>query len=249
MGRAWTEVLDAALSPAPRVRYARGLFGFVLGILRLVATVAGPHIARALKPPDPPPQKLSDTLVEAGDKLIGKLLDRVRGKQPETIRNAPPPTPAIPWGWYLSVAATSLGMPGALAGTGAGVRRENHRLAASAIVTGSLAVAWTYIVAALVIALAIFFLLLLFGAMGGKSSILQPHIRSIRGKASTAWNRHPPSSSRPFAGTSGGPDFITTTSCSQSVLAGMAGAYCSRATVRPSSSRPSSGTLSRPQAA
>ena len=207
MGRAWTEVLDAALSPAPRVRYARGLFGFVLGILRLVATVAGPHIARALEPPDPPPQKLSDTLVEAGDKLIGKLLDRVRGKQPETIRNAPPPTPAIPWGWYLSVAATSLGMPGALAGT-VPVRRENHRLAASAIVTGSLAVAWTYIVAALVIALAIFFLLLLFGAMGGKSSILQPHIRSIRGKASTAWNRHPPSSSRPFAGTSGGPDLL-----------------------------------------
>ena len=54
-----------------------------------------------------------------------------------------------------------------MAGTGAWIRRENHRLATSAIIAGSLAVAWVYIVAALVIALAIVFLLVFFGTVGG----------------------------------------------------------------------------------
>jgi hypothetical protein len=67
----------------------------------------------------------------------------------------------------LSVAATSLGLVGSLSGTAGWIRREDPRMAASAITVGALAVAWVYIVAALVIALVIFFLLLLGGALGG----------------------------------------------------------------------------------
>ncbi len=160
---------DTTARPAtpPRTRYALGSLGLVVGVVALVAAVAGPHIAKALKPPEPPPQKLSDTLVEAGDKFVGRLLDRARGKQAQPAAEPPPVPSATPWDWYLSVAATSLGLVGALSGTVGWVRREDHRLAASAIVTGSLAVAWAYIVAALVIALVIVFLLLLFGALGG----------------------------------------------------------------------------------
>jgi hypothetical protein len=128
---------DSALPPQPRVRYALGLLGFVLGILGLTAAVAGPRIAEALKPPEPPPQKLSDTLAEAGDKFVGRVLDRVRGKKPAAAAETHPSPPPTPWGWYLSVAATSLGLVGAVAGTGGWVRREDHRLAASAIIAGS----------------------------------------------------------------------------------------------------------------
>jgi hypothetical protein len=160
-------VLDSTALPERPVRYALGLLGFIFGVTGLIAAVAGPHIAQALKPLEPPPQKLADKLAEAGDKFVGRLLDRVRGKQAEKVVDALPPAPPAPWGWYLSVAATALGLVGAVAGTGAWIRRENHRLAASAIITGSLAVAWVYIVAALVLALAIMFLVMMFGTLGG----------------------------------------------------------------------------------
>jgi hypothetical protein len=68
---------------------------------------------------------------------------------------------------YLSVAATSLGLIGSLSGTAGWIRREDSRMAVSAITVGALAVAWVYIMAALVIALVIVILLMLDGALGG----------------------------------------------------------------------------------
>jgi hypothetical protein len=44
-----------------------GFFGLLVGSVGLVIVVVHPYPAEALKPP-PPPQKLSDTLAEAGDK-------------------------------------------------------------------------------------------------------------------------------------------------------------------------------------
>ena len=72
------------------MRYALGLLGFFFGIVGLSAAIAGPHIAQALKPPEPPPPKLSDTIAEAGDKLVGRVLDRVRGRKTETATTATP---------------------------------------------------------------------------------------------------------------------------------------------------------------
>jgi hypothetical protein len=167
-------VNEAPVAPQPlRTRYALGLLGLLVGVLGLFAAVARPHIAEALKPPkppEPPPQKLSDTLADAGDKFVDRIIDRLREKKAEPAAKAPPPSPPTPWDLYLAVAATSLGLVGALAGTAGWVRREDHRLAASSIVVGVLALAWVQIVAALVIAFLIVFLLLLGGAIGGMLS-------------------------------------------------------------------------------
>ncbi len=163
---------DSTPTPTVRLSHPRprfGLIGLLVGSVGLVIAVVHPHLAEALKPPPPPPQKLSDTLAEAGDKFVGRMIDRVRGKKAATP--APPPPPPqpqpLPWAWYLSLAATSLGLIGAASGTIAWVRREDHRLAASAITAGALAVAWVYILAALVIALVIVFLLFLLAPSGG----------------------------------------------------------------------------------
>jgi hypothetical protein len=69
------------------------------GVLGLTAAVAGPRIAEALKPPVPPPQTLSDTLAEAGDMFVGRVLDRVRGKKPAAAAETQPPPPPTAWGW------------------------------------------------------------------------------------------------------------------------------------------------------
>ncbi len=155
---------DAVLTPpAQRRRPWFGLFGLLAAMLGFPLAVTSPYIVEFLRPP-PAPHKLSDTLAEAGDKLVGRLIDRVRGRKPD----APLIPPAErPWLLYLSVAATSLGLIGSLAGTVGWICREDHRLAGSAIAVGALAVAWTYIVAALVIALVLCFLLLLSGYFGG----------------------------------------------------------------------------------
>ncbi len=153
---------DAVLSPPARPRRSWfGLIGFVAAVLGLPLAIASPYIAEFLKPP-PAPHKLSDTLAEAGDKLVGRLIDRVRGRKPD----APVIPPAErPWLLYLTITATSLGLIGSLAGTVGWIRREDHRLAGSAIAVGALAVAWMYIVAALVIALVLIFFLWLSGNM------------------------------------------------------------------------------------
>jgi hypothetical protein len=157
------ESITAIVRP-PRIRYGLGLFGLIVGSVGLAVAVTQPYIAEALKPPPPPPQKFSDTLTEAGEKFVGRMIDRVRGKKAEPLAAPAPPQPRpIPWPWYLSITATSLGLIGAVLGTASWIRREDHRLAASAIVASALAVAWIYIVVALVIALVIVFLLPLLG--------------------------------------------------------------------------------------
>lgn len=151
----------------PRTRYGFGLSGLLFGFVGLAVAVACPYIAEALKPPPPPPQKLSDTLAEAGEKFVGRMIDRVRGKKTASPAELPPQPQPIPWTRYFALTATALGLLGAVLGTASWIRREDHRLAASAILAGALAVAWIYIVAALVIALVIVFLLLLLGALNG----------------------------------------------------------------------------------
>jgi hypothetical protein len=154
-------------SPPPRFRYGFGLFGLSIGVIGLALAVGRPHIAEALERarPKEPPQKLSDALADAGDKFVGRMIDRVRGKKHEAAVRPPRPEPT-PWLWYFSIVATGLGFAGSLSGTVSWIRREDHRLAASAIVAGALAVAWVYIIAALVIAFVIFFLLILLGSVG-----------------------------------------------------------------------------------
>jgi hypothetical protein len=99
---------------------------------------------------------------------LDRMLDRARGKA-AAPKAKPPPKPQSRerlWLLYLSVAATSLGLVGSLSGTVGWIRREDSRLAGSAIAVGALAVAWIYIVAALVTALVIVFLFLLASALG-----------------------------------------------------------------------------------
>ncbi len=159
-----TDSIDVVpVTPVHRVRSALGLVGLVLGVIGLAGAVARPYVEEALKPP---PEKLSDVIADAGEKLVVRAVDHMRHKKAEPAAKQPPPPPARPVGWQLSVAATSLGFVGAVCGAVGWVRREDQRLAASATVAGSVAVALTNLVAALVIALAIVLLLVLRGALG-----------------------------------------------------------------------------------
>ena len=141
--------------------YACGSFGLIVGIIGLALAVAHPHIAEASRSPEPPPRKLSEIIAEAGDKFVGRIIVRAKGKKTEPGIVQPASMPRTPWTWYLTIAATTLGFVGAVSGTVGWIRREDHRLAACAIGAGSLAVAWAYILAALTIALVIVFLILL----------------------------------------------------------------------------------------
>jgi hypothetical protein len=136
-------------------------------VIGLAFAVIQPYIAEALKPPEPPPQKLSDTLAEAGDKFVARMINRMRGKPAQPATKLPPAPHASSAAKSLPIAATSLGLIAAVCGTLGWVRREDHRLAASAIVTGTVAVGWIYIVTALAIALAIVILVLLRGVFAG----------------------------------------------------------------------------------
>lgn len=153
---------DLRQAPSHRVRYACGAFGLISGLAGLAIALAQPHIAEGLKAPEPPPQRLSETLVEAGDQLVSRMVDRVTGKKSEPAMTPPVPPPVTPWAWYLSIAATALGFIGAVSGVVGWVRIENPRLAASAVAVGSLAIALVYLPgAAFVIALIIVVLLFL----------------------------------------------------------------------------------------
>ena len=100
---------------------------------------------------------------------MDQMLEMARGG-PAVVKAEPPPParpPVWPWALYISVAATSLGLIGSLSGTAGWIRREDSRMAMSAITVGALAVAWVYIMAAVVIALVVVILLMLDGALGG----------------------------------------------------------------------------------
>ena len=149
-------------TPSRSTRYVFGLLGFLLAVLGLACAIGQPYVEEALKPPEPPPKKLSDKLSEAGDKFVGRMVDRVRGEEPQPEEPAPP----VPWGWYVSAAATSLGLAGALGGVVGWVRREDHRLSGAAMATGAAAALWVYVAAALVIALVIVVVLVVLGTIG-----------------------------------------------------------------------------------
>jgi hypothetical protein len=88
-----TEPLESDFD-SPRLRYGFGLAGLVAAAIGLVLGVMQPHITEVMKPlppPEPPPQKMADVLAEAGDKFVGKMVDRVRGRKPEPPRAAPLP--------------------------------------------------------------------------------------------------------------------------------------------------------------
>jgi hypothetical protein len=142
------------ISPSPQAggRYAFGLTGLILALLGLLLVVATPSITRIVNPP----QKLGDAIAEAGDKLMEKVVDRVKGKRP--IEKAQPPVPIKS---YLHLAANTLAVLGAALGAVAWVRREDHRLAGCAMTIGALAIAFHYFVVAVFLAV-IFLTLLLF---------------------------------------------------------------------------------------
>jgi hypothetical protein len=159
--------LEEIASPSQARRPVLGLCGILVATIGLTLAVARPYLAEVLSPPAPPEPKpkVSEIIAEAGEKFVDRMIDKVRRRK--AAAKAIPIPAAIPqpppWPLYLSLAATSLGLIGSLSGTAGWIRREDHRMAGAAIVIGSLAVAWTYIVTALIIALVIFFLLLFCG--------------------------------------------------------------------------------------
>ena len=94
-----------------------------------------------------------------------KMLDRINGKKIEPPV-APQPDPDVMKAWYLSLTSTSLGLVGMLLGTTAWLRREDHRLAAVALVTGFVAVAWVYVVIAVMIGITIAVLIKILQIIG-----------------------------------------------------------------------------------
>jgi hypothetical protein len=143
----------------PARRFALGLFGLILGVAGLATAVAGPFAAEALAPPPEPAKKAAEVIADAGDKLAGRLIDRVKGKRPAPAADAPPAPQPVPWAWYFSAAAMSLGFAGALSGAAGWMRRENPRVAAGAVATGAVAVGWVYLLPAVALAAAVIILL------------------------------------------------------------------------------------------
>ncbi len=155
------------VASGPRTRYGLGLCGLALAVLGLVLAIARPYVAEVLEPPPKPESKISEVVADAGAKFVDRMIDRVRGKSAPP-RAAPAPMPQPPerlWLLILSIAATSLGLAGSLSGTVGWIRREDSRLAGSAIAIGALAVAWIYLMAALVTALVIVFLILIVSTL------------------------------------------------------------------------------------
>jgi hypothetical protein len=160
----------SGIRPKPRTRYGLALCGLLLAAVGLLLALTRPYIAEALEPSRDrePRQKLSHVLAEAGEIFVDRMVEKVRGGA-AAVEAGPPPARAREWPWdlYLSVAATSLGLIGSLSGTAGWIRREDPRMAVSAITVGALAVAWIYIMSALVTALVIVILLILGRALGG----------------------------------------------------------------------------------
>lgn len=151
------------VASGPRTRYGLGLCGLALAVIGLILAIARPYVAEVLEPPPEPRPKVSEVLADAGAKFVDRMIEKARGRA-AVPRAAPAPKPQRPeqlWLLTLSVAATSLGLVGSLSGTVGWIRREDSRLAGSAIAIGALAVAWVYLMAALVTALVIVFLILM----------------------------------------------------------------------------------------
>ena len=104
------------------------------------------------------------TLAEAGDKFVGRMIDRAR-KTPVT--SSPPASLHLSLSFYLGMLAPTLGVAGSALSVAGWIRREDHRMAVSAMVVGFLTVAWLYILAALTLALVIAVLSVLLGAFDG----------------------------------------------------------------------------------
>ncbi|OAI46461.1 hypothetical protein AYO44_11285 [Planctomycetaceae bacterium SCGC AG-212-F19] len=128
-----------------------GIVGAVVAFLGLGLAVLSPGIIQALQPPK---KELAAVVADAGVKLAAKL----KGIKPAP---AAPAQPEIPWALVCSSTATCLGMSGAGSGAVGWIRREDRRLATTAVIAGGLAVAWSYIVLAISVALVLFFLLVL----------------------------------------------------------------------------------------
>ena len=60
-----------------------------------------------------------------------------------------------------------LGLIGASSGAAGWIRREDHQMAAGAILAGFLAVAWSYIIAAIALAVFCAILILILVSIGG----------------------------------------------------------------------------------
>ena len=159
------------IGPERRTRYGLGLCGLLLAVVGLALAIARPYIADGLEPPPhrAPRPKVSHALAKAGEDFVDRMLEKARGGSAVVKVDPPPPArpPVWPWALYLSVAATSLGLFGSLSGTAGWIRREDSRMSVSAITVGALAVAWVYIMAALVIALVVVILLMLDGCSAG----------------------------------------------------------------------------------
>src|SRR5207244_10208828 len=88
--------------------------GFMAGLLALPLAVSAPHVAAALTPPPPTPGKVLSTWAKTRAKLAVRWLLR----SPSTPAPLPASPPGKRWLFNLTVAATTLGLVGALAGTG-----------------------------------------------------------------------------------------------------------------------------------
>lgn len=149
--------------PTADPRYAFGLAGLAVSILGLILAVARPHVDDAAEPPPPIPAKIGDQVVDAADKFVGRMIDRARGKPNQPAAPAPK---VLPWRWYLAVAGPALGLLGAMAGLIGWVRHELPRPTVAAMVVGFLAVAWIYLLVALVITFVIVAAVLILGHIG-----------------------------------------------------------------------------------
>lgn len=173
---------DSTTGLRRRRGYAFGVVGLIAGIFGLAAALAKPHLVEAIEPPSrpvvqPEQQKLSDTLAEAGEKFVDRMADRVRrrttapaaAETPEVVVEPAEPAheaPPMKWEHRVAIAATGLGLLGLVGGTAGWIRRENHRLAGSAITLGLLAISWQYIAMGIVLAVGVFVLLLLLRHFG-----------------------------------------------------------------------------------
>jgi hypothetical protein len=142
-----------------------GIGGMVLGFLAFAMAVLAPLVWHAAEPPPPAEPKMADILADAGAKFVDKMVNKVRGHKPAAAMAAPAAKKPLPWPLIWSIAATSLGIVATGAGSVSWIRREDKRIASSAVAAGGLAIAWNYVVVALVIALVIIFLLIVASAL------------------------------------------------------------------------------------
>jgi len=143
-----------------------GIGGMALGFLAFAVAVLAPLIWHAAEPPPLPEPKIADVLADAGAKFVDKMVDKVRGRKPPPAAVAPATKDQLPWLLICSIAGTSLGIVATGAGSVSWIKREDKRIASSAVAVGGLAIAWNYVVVALVIALVIIFLLIFASALG-----------------------------------------------------------------------------------